>query len=35
VLPDIPYDGAGGRASGAGDRILAGAVPSPKDASDR
>jgi acetolactate synthase-1/2/3 large subunit len=35
VLPDTPYSGAGGQASGPGTRILAGTVPSPKDASDR
>jgi len=35
VLPDTPYDSAGGATSRVGDRVLAAVAPSPKDASDR
>jgi len=35
VLADTPYAGVGGQGSGARDRTLASAGPSPKDASDR
>jgi len=35
VLPDTPYEAAGRHKSGVNDRVLTGAAPSPKDASDR
>jgi acetolactate synthase-1/2/3 large subunit len=35
VLPDTAYVGAGGRVTGAGEKLLATAIPSPKDATDR